>query len=1472
MSEQANDIKLPDLPPLSSISKRSANSRQQQFLTTTINEKEETKETIYEHDVTAIHEHDIKTIHDSVLIDRLEAMEDSKSDITDAIDENENFHYMDTDNEESENYVENHNTTINETSFYQAEENHIQNQFMLDADNTLNRLNLYDDTMNTIQSKNTFMSIDEQDDKTFLKFNKPPSVKSSASGFRQLKTSNQLGRPPPPHLNISQNHNRTSEEINSKDTLPSPLNKRRPNIQLTNRKVPEQGMQGASILPPRTDSSVSYMENISFNNKSKYTNNRVKTTDLLEDLQLFHYTKPNSFVNVNQQRISSNVSNLTSLSSPHSGDIDYFNKNNSVYIDFIQNNGSSGTSPFDSFVNNSNNTLTKVHTSNSKNNTNSGSNSYQFQYRVASSSHRSENRTTSVSSYSGSKPLVHVPSVSMPTQLFKIDLLEEHHVKECVDVSSIDGIYQWLLKIYFEYFSDYLFDKLTFFQIIQILIEFHMSSKYNEVFINKNVDQIIESLLRQKAIKFEKGLSNELLLNNENMNSSAYSESNRNISILTGDDDELTIITPGLEIAGILPEMAKCFCCQRFVTDSKYKCYSFTCSKYNINENSSQISGNLSSNLINSPTKNKSGTIGVWSEYWNLTNEEISKISPLELKKQSFIFDLIILEERCINLANAATQIYGKKFYSSLLPQDPNFEDKAFDIFAKMATLHKAYILDPLYEKLNTEGKFINTVGEIYLRWVSNATKLYFEYTECMGYVNEVFEWEKNQPTSNFKNWIQEIEESPEIKMSKLYHDVIFLGGFFKSLQNLPLTLSSILKCITPDHDDYEFITIALEEIKALSNAVDKLLGVTSDRARVLRINRQLVMNKNIKGKLDILSDVQKKDALVQANEDEVTEKLELRLNEKQRKLLNEGEVLKKKDFYKPPNVSSHSRCILFLFDNILLICEKTIKRGQYFYKLIERPIPIDYLNLESKFNVNQSLEFKIRNIATNESFSFTVPSTDILLKWTTSISSMLQMYNHNKEDPIIFKLKCVNDLFFYKDKRYSQNLTVPTKKSALDLALRHVYNENNFFEENDEEGLFSPYSYESDNQEMIFDIEERFLNADVVKFLSFNFEGSKYKLIVTTSGIYLKQTNDKDQSIKRKGSKLGNWKLVCKVSNIDKIEILPTINFFIILDSKSLLYYITFQSLIISYNKSINDQNYKMMQQSGMDDESVIGIIINDKVDDFNIAEDLENSIQICYQRKGKIVCSIPEYDFSSNSIGCFKIHKSYKLPSGSILTVNSPANGASNYVPTFNSICNSVTYFKESFIVAHSSKGFLLYNTIFNVTGIKLPQFPDVLIEPNHDNEKAGGVITLEKLSREKLLLNRVQEIIKGKVHAIRSFMIHSGKNIVFVYSNTVVLLNNSGYVVNGIKDVLMIDFNIKTCEMYGDYLILCGDNLVQIYDLNQQLLVEAPMSEISLCQIIKGKKMKIVSSETTNKPVLLMSHPLIVGKQLLLEIIKK
>lgn len=1461
MVEHGNDLKLPDLPPLSSISRRSANGKHCQSPAYTVNQKEKNISIVQEHE---------NTTYESEIIERLTIMEDSVSDVNDTIIKDEKYKYLVTENEVEEIIVHNNETVINQTSVYYAEENPIQNQFVLDADNTLNRLNLYDTTMKSIQSNDTLMSTNEQDETTFLKFNKPPSVKSSASGFRQLKTSNQLGRPVPPPITISPIANTSSDDINPMDNLPSPLSKRRPNIQLTSRRTIDHGMQGASILPPRTDSSVSYMDPMAFN-KSKYTTNRIKTTDLLEDLQLFQYAKPNSFINVNQQRNSSIGTNLTSLSSPISGDIDYFNKNNSVYLDFIQNRGSSGTSPFDSFVNNSSNTLIKVQTSNSKNNTNSGSNSYHFQYRVPSSSHKSENRTTSVSSYSGSKPLAQVPSVSMPTQLFKIDLLEEHHVKECVDVSSMNEIYQWLLKIYFEWFSDYLFDKLIFFQIIQILIEFHMTAKYNEAFINKNVDQIIESLLKQKAIKFEKGLSNELLMN-DNLNNSVYSGSHRNLSVLTGDDDELTIITPGLDVFGVLPELTGCFCCQRFVTDSKYKCYSFTCSKFNINENSTQVSGNLSQNITSSHKKLKNGTIGVWSEYWNLTNEEIQSIPPLELKKQSFIFDLIILEERSINLANAATEIYGKQFYSSLLPKDPNFEDKAFGIFAKMANLHKAYILDPLYEKLNNDGKFINTVGEIYLRWVSNASKLYFEYTECMGYVNEVFEWEKAQPSSSFKKWIQEIEETPEIKMSKLYHDVIFLGGFFKSLQNLPLTLSSILKCITPEHDDYEFITIALEEIRALSNAVDKLLGITSDRCRILRINRQLVMNKHIKGKLDVLSDGQKRDLLTQVNQDEATEKLELRLNEKQRKLLCEGEVLKKKDFYRPPNVASHTKCLLFLFDNILLICEKVIKNGQYYYKLIERPIPIDYLNLESKFNVNQSLEFKIRNIATNESFSFLVPSTDILLRWTTSISSMLQMYNHNKEDPIIFKLKCVNDSFYYKDKKHSQSLTVPTKKSALDYALKHVYNKNGSLEENDEENLFSFYGNAQDDQDTFDDSNERFLSADVIRYLSFNFENLKYRLITTTSGIYLKSTAEKDQSMKKNGNRLGGWKLVCKVSNIEKIELCPMINFFIVLDAKGMLYYISCQSLIISYNKHVYDQNYKMIQNSSKDDEAVIGIVINDKVDDFNIADDLENSIQLCYQRKGKVICTIPEYDFSSNSIGCFKVHKSYKLPSGHHLTVNKNTSAAPNYIPTFVGNKHQITYFKESFIVAHSSKGFLLYNTVFNVNGMSLPHFPDVLIEPNYESEKKDEIVTLEKLSKEKLLLNRVQEIMRGKISAIKSFMIHSGKNIVFVYSNTVVLVNNSGYVVNGIKDVLMIDFNINSCEMHGDYLILCGDNLVQIYDLNQQLLVEAPMSEISLCQIVKGKKMRIISSEITSKPVLLMSHPLIVGKQLVLELVKK
>lgn len=1450
MADQTFEIKLPDLPPLSSISRRPNRSRrideneknitttQNEQVDTTIKTESKTVFTVYSEEYTnnayevENKENDYSENNVTVKINKNNEIEEEKIFTHSKYENSKIIQKFDTflGDHSSEEVVLKNSIILNS-----SEEDDVHKRFMVDAENTLNRLNLYDSSNN-----NSYL------ESISSRFNKPPSVKSSVSVFNANKQTNNNSRPLPPIAS-------TDIDDNSKDLLPSPVTKRRPNMQLISRKKQEQTLTGATILPPRAESSASIFENNSFYNKPKFSNssNRIKTSDLLEDLQLFHYTKPNTMLNQNSYREVSSGSNLTSLSSPLSGDVDYFISNNNNYLDFIQTNN------YSSRISSATNVNTPTTTSNSNHNI---SNNYQFQSRVASSSHRSDNRTTSVSSYSGSKPLLQVPSVSIPTQPFHIELLSEKHLRECKNIASISEIYEWLLKIYFEWFSNYLFDKMVFFQVIQLLIEFNISTKYNELFNNENVDQIIESLLRQRAVKFEKGFSQEFLENND--------ENNGSFNNISFEEEELTIITPGLEISGILTNLTSCSCCERFVTDSNYKCYSFICSKYRLADSKTKGMGSTSEqNQTKIPKNDNNGTIGVWSEYWNLTEQDLINIPPLELKKQSFIFDLIILEERSINLANAATHIYGKNFQKQLLPNDLNFEENAFQIFDKMANLHKIYILDPLYAKLQTEGKFINSIGEVYLRWVSKATKIYLEYAECMGSVCEIINWEKAQPVSAFRDWIIQIEDTPEIKMSKLYHDVIFFGGFFKSLQNLPITLHSILKCTPEDHEDFEFIKIAYEEIIALNSAVDKLLGASLDRAHILRISRQLIVTKHFKTKFDSLSASQRKNLVNNEGSLDLSEKLELRLNEKQRKLLYQGELVKKRDVHLPSNVGGHTRVYLFLFDNFFLISERIVQKGQYVFKLLERPIPIDYLNLESKVGLSSLLEFKIRNIATNESFTFIANSTDNLMKWTDSISLMLQNFSTNKENALIFKLRCINDSFTYKEKDFSHNLSVPTANSALDDALKEVYKgdvyEDKPYSNNIDDDYYSgAYENFNTNTSSQTNQEKNFI-ANVTNAIPISFENKKYTLIVTTLGLYLKNNKSKRQNSSNTNSKLNDWKFVCKTGPLQKVELCPMIDFLIILNSKGYLYYISLQSLILSYYKNTTSNDLE-------EETSVVGILINDKVSNFDIAEDLESSLQICYERKNKIVCHIPEYDFFTNSIRAFKFHKSYKLNSSHLGIFHNNNNDKSNFAISFGDKY-SATFFRESFLIAHSNKSFILYNTTFNNDGTKLPIFPDVLLEPSLPEDELAKANSLERLSKEKLLLNRVHEIIKHKVSPIKSFMVHGGKNILLIYNNTVVLMKNNGMVLNGIKDILMIDFNIKTCAMFGEYLILCGENLVQVYDLNQELLVERFMVDLTPIQIIKGKKMKIISSDNSNEIMLLMSHPLILGKQLVLELFK-
>lgn len=105
-------------------------------------------------------------------------------------------------------------------------------------------------------------------------------------------------------------------------------------------------------------------------------------------------------------------------------------------------------------------------------------------------------RHSSYNSLLGGRPLEVAPSVIVPTHPFSISDLDENKLYQCYSVYRLSDIYEWILKAYFEWFTEYVFGQFEFYQMIQRLLEFQIPTSFDQDLIDSNVDKIINSLLR----------------------------------------------------------------------------------------------------------------------------------------------------------------------------------------------------------------------------------------------------------------------------------------------------------------------------------------------------------------------------------------------------------------------------------------------------------------------------------------------------------------------------------------------------------------------------------------------------------------------------------------------------------------------------------------------------------------------------------------------------------------------------------------------------------------------------------------------------------------------------------------------------------------------------------------------------------------------------------------------------------------
>ncbi|CCK69076.1 Rho family guanine nucleotide exchange factor TUS1 KNAG_0B06480 [Huiozyma naganishii CBS 8797] len=1050
-------------------------------------------------------------------------------------------------------------------------------------------------------------------------------------------------------------------------------------------------------------------------------------------------------------------------------------------------------------------------------------------------------RHSSFNSLSKSKPLELAPSLTAPTKPFNIAALDENKLYQCYTVYKLSDIYEWILKIYFEWFNEFVFGKIEFYQVIQRLLEFQLSNNIDQEIIDSNVDRIIASLVTQGAVRFE------------------------------NDDDEgsdLTIIIAGLDVQGIFTELLQCYSFEDHDKEEHtLQCYSYTCTENCPSRGSRK-------DIPMSEITNKS--VGFWTDYWSLTPEDLKEIDNHEIQRQSFIFDLIILEERSLNMANAAVEIYGKRFDPSFLPNDPDFSKLAFSIFEPMIQLHKEYLMGPLFWKIKTKGKFIDGIGKIYLKWCHEARELYLQYATAMATVHEIITWEKKHNTQ-FSKWLKEVDDCPAIIRSKTYHDVIFFGGFFKSLQNMPITLNSILKNTDVSNEDHDYLKMVIRDIEQLSSDVNKVHGDAIDHRKLVRFSLQLQINNSTPAGYFNKANHSSPDGISTSLQEQNSNNngFDLALEDPERKLFWSGNLLKKRELWLDP-----IKVYVALLDNYLLVTEPLVKNGQKVYKLSEKPIPLDYLNLEKKVNVDsihsllessagdsyhqldsarklgpqsltspmgsgrphllsaavgrtihsekdvkthtgisnknpdeEELNFKIRNTATNESVSLLAANVKEKRGWIDAIISAFKARKSKMSSAIQFE--ALSSQFAYSDKDAPVNLPMTIDGSEIDKALQ---------------------KYESrGNSDKIFGFP---LVANLLTTSTIRHEGKTFLMVACNYGILIRLENGIDNKLRK----------VIQCSCATMLEVNHKLGLVFVLDNKNLIYF-SIPSILGAYYHS---ERY-------LHDNTVVGVVIRDKVSCFKFAEDFSSSKHLFYERKNKIHVLTPEFDQLSKALKLFKEYKEYKLP-GSSVSLN-------------NTVVSKIVTFKTCFVVC-TNKGVLFYQSDFDDEGITLPTFYNDdgilaqlkeknIILPSGDSSPSKG------LSKGKMIKRVKRDIALCKANPISFVPLHETlKEYLIVYDQAIVRINKYGEIANWETDILVLDFCCTGALIFEKYLILVAESLVQIYAL-KELSESLPLRAMTPIQIIKGRRVQLLGDGQSGAEVVLgMSHPNIPNRQLLLE----
>ncbi|ODQ77339.1 hypothetical protein BABINDRAFT_15584 [Babjeviella inositovora NRRL Y-12698] len=853
---------------------------------------------------------------------------------------------------------------------------------------------------------------------------------------------------------------------------------------------------------------------------------------------------------------------------------------------------------------------------------------------------------------------------------------------------------------------------------------------------------------------------------------------------------------PSVSVSGVFTPLLPCYGCDK-PADAGYRCYAPLCPLSSISDTKFDL------------TRLRTAEFNQWYTFWDVRKDEVERLGKDVVERQCSIFEILKLTYLMVADGERFVDGCGASFLRESPPLVPNadrFYEYCFGTVKALVEVMKRELLEPLVEIFVREGKFIkSSFSRFFINFVRDSKLPYLNYATYKVYVVALIDHElKDKKASRFARWYAQVDGAGAwAKFFKYINYIIYPIDVAKPFE-------TILRLTPPTHTDYAPIARVLKALRRLNIRSDEMYYVSQNHQTLQKLRAQLYWKH--------------------------VPKINLNLSLKNRKLVKHDVV------YQNRLLGSDTTVDLILLDNYLLITEPTMKETLRL-KVVERPIPMEYLVVEIKDEVEERPEirqspsyslkllksssthssltakvsepqtvfsFKVRYAGEAESHTYYTKERQTRDTWRDVIVKAKTALFDRIRDNEPYRLRVLSDAAFACEEVVRLPLCAPG--DPIMVALQEVYSNGKTESEGRAHEVGGDVtSKDSMSQALVLRnlVEERsrsiprpLMTSRVNCAASFDIDGENYALVGLDYGVYMTPLASPRE-----------WKRILDLRSVRQIGVMPSFDLVLVLSDKSLSYYTGARALF--------GGAYRGTRAKAVGTKLLYKDIEAFKIGAYKNSTTLFLISHVRTKSNSKFRVLYPIRDPATDRFDSFLKDYIYKF--------------------VMQAECYGLSVFKSVFAV-HTSKGF----EVMSLDNLRPGSIP--ILPPASDNRE----------------LEQIRQKLNATVRAMGMFKLHNNQEFLLVYADFAIFTNPLGELSRG--SMLNFRFRCSRINFYDNYLVLVCDEAVEVWAISDERT-----GSNKLVQVITGKDIRMLSGEDDKALRIVMAHPEVPGRQLVLEMVK-